>query len=52
MPCAVYQTLQKGDPQKDRPHYPPQEQEAVWERVQLQYAAFLSDWRTDLVGKK
>lgn len=33
-------------------HYPPQEQEAVWERVQLQYAAFLSDWRTDLGGKK
>ena len=33
-------------------HYPPQEQEAVWERVQLQYAALLSDRRTDLGGKK
>ena len=33
-------------------HYPPREQEKVWERVQLKYAEFLSDWRTDLGGKK
>ena len=33
-------------------HYPPQEREDVWERVQRQYAAFLSDWRTDLGGKR
>ena len=33
-------------------HYPEAEREAVWERVQRQYAAFLSDWRTDLGGKK
>ena len=33
-------------------HYPPAEREAVWERVQLKYAGFLSDWRTDLGGKK
>ena len=33
-------------------HYPAAEQEAVWERVQRQYAAFLADWRTDLGGKK
>lgn len=33
-------------------HYPKKEQEAVWERVKLQYQEFLSDWRTDLGGKK
>ena len=33
-------------------HYPAAEQEAVWESVQRQYADFLSDWRTDLGGKK
>ena len=33
-------------------HYPPRERENVWERVQRQYAAFLSDWRTDLGGKR
>ena len=33
-------------------HYPAAEQEAVWECVQRQYADFLSDWRTDLGGKK
>lgn len=33
-------------------HYPLSQQEAVWERVQLQYVDFLKDWRTDLGGKK
>lgn len=33
-------------------HYPPSEWEKVWEAVQTQYAGFLSDWRTDLGGKK
>lgn len=33
-------------------HYPKEERERVWERVQIQYAAFLSDWRTDLGGRK
>ena len=33
-------------------HYPEAEREAVWERVQKQYVQFLSDWRTDLGGKK
>ena len=33
-------------------HYPTEQQEAVWEKVQLQYVEFLSDWRTDLGGKK
>ena len=33
-------------------HYPEARQEAVWERVQRQYAEFLSDWRTDLGGSK
>ena len=33
-------------------HYPATERETVWEKVQRQYADFLSDWRTDLGGKK
>ena len=33
-------------------HYPADEREAVWERVQRQFVEFLSDWRTDLGGKK
>ena len=33
-------------------HYPEAEREAVWEQVQRQYVDFLSDWRTDLGGKR
>ena len=33
-------------------HYPQQEREDVWTRVQTQYADFLKDWRTDLGGRK
>ena len=33
-------------------HYPAAEREATWEKVQRQYIDFLSDWRTDLGGKK
>ena len=33
-------------------HYPPEEREPVWERVQRQYADFLSGWRTDLGGSR
>ena len=33
-------------------HYPGAERKAVWEQVQLRYAELLSDWRTDLGGKK
>lgn len=33
-------------------HYPEDKREVVWERVQQQYVEFLSDWRTDLGGKK
>ena len=33
-------------------HYPEAERETVWEKVQRQYVEFLSDWRTDLGGKK
>ncbi len=33
-------------------HYPAAEREAVWEQVQRQYVDFLSDWRTDLGGRK
>lgn len=33
-------------------HYPEAERDAVWEQVQMQYVAYLSDWRTDLGGRK
>ena len=33
-------------------HYPQQEREAVWERVQRQYADYLAGWRTDLGGRR
>lgn len=33
-------------------HYPESEREGVWENVQKKYVEFLSDWRTDLGGKK
>ena len=33
-------------------HYPAAVQEKVWEMVQKQYVKFLSDWRTDLGGKR
>ena len=33
-------------------HYLEAERETVWEKVQRQYAVFLSGWRTDLGGKK
>mgnify|MGYP007043855863 CR=1 FL=1 len=28
-------------------HYPADEREAVWTRVQIQYENFLADWRTE-----
>ena len=33
-------------------HYPEEEYEPIWERVQGQYVKFLSDWRCDLGGRK
>lgn len=33
-------------------HYPAAQCEEVWTRVQRQFVDFLSDWRTDLGGKK
>ena len=33
-------------------HFPEAERETVWEKVQRQYVDFLSDWRTDLGGKR
>ena len=33
-------------------HYPSPERENIWEQVQRQYVEFLSDWRTDLGGKR
>ncbi len=38
--------------QKIALHYPTENREAVWEKVQRQYVDFISDWRTDLGGKK
>lgn len=51
--CHVLYTkpCKKEIQRKIAAHYPPNERDAVWERVQLQYADFLSDWRTDLGGK-
>lgn len=33
-------------------HFPPEERDSVWERVKLQYAEYLADWRSDLGGRK
>ena len=33
-------------------HYKFDEQEKIWEQIQNKYVEFLSDWRTDLGGKK
>ena len=33
-------------------HYKADEQENVWNRVQLQYVSFLNDWKRDLGGKE
>lgn len=33
-------------------HFPEEEREEVWTRVQLRYVEYLKDWRTDLGGKK
>ena len=33
-------------------YYPTAERETVWERVEQQYVSYLSDWRTELGGKK
>ena len=51
--CHVLYSGRVGEIQaKIALHYPETEREAVWERVQLQYVEFLSDWRTDLGGSK
>ena len=52
-PCAVFKaSCKKEILAKIALHYPEAEREAVWEQVQLRYAELLSDWRTDLGGKK
>lgn len=38
--------------QKIALHYPKEEQNAVWEKVQRQYVQYLKTWRTDLGGKQ
>lgn len=52
--CHVLYTRQckKEIQKKIALHYSPCEREDVWERVQKQYVRFLSDWRTDLGGKR
>lgn len=32
-------------------HYPEDERNAIWEKVQQQYVKYLADWRTDLGGR-
>lgn len=50
---VLYSKACKNEIQKKiAEHYALDERESVWERVQLKYAEFLSDWRTDLGGKK
>ena len=52
--CHVLYTkaCKKEIQEKIARHYPEAEREAVWEKIQLQYVTFLSDWRTDLGGVK
>lgn len=33
-------------------HYPAEQREEIWTKIQMQYVEFLKDWRTDLGGKK
>ena len=33
-------------------HYPDEERDGIWEKVQRQYVDYLSSWRTDLGGKR
>ena len=32
-------------------HYPAEQREDIWKKIQMQYVDFLKDWRTDLGGK-
>ena len=50
--CCIQSLARKKSWRKIALHYPEAEREAVWEQVQLRYAELLSDWRTDLGGKK
>ena len=52
--CHVLYTkpCKKEIQKKIAQHYPPQKRDEIWENVQQKYAAFLSDWRTDLGGSK
>lgn len=50
--CYILNHAKKQIQKKISLHYPPQEQEVVWEQVQQQYVNFLFDWCTDLGGKK
>lgn len=31
-------------------HYPEEQREEIWTKIQMQYVEFLKDWRTDLCG--
>ena len=50
--CCIPGRVKRRYRRKSPCSYPETEREAVWERVQLQYVEFLSDWRTDLGGSK
>ena len=50
--CCIPSPAKKEIRAKIALHYPEAERETVWEKVQQQYAVFLSDWRTDLGGKR
>ncbi len=52
MPCAVFKALQERDTGENRPTLSGSRAGDSMGKVQRQYADFLSDWRTDLGGKK
>ena len=50
--CCIQSLARKKSWRKSPCTIRRREREAVWEQVQLRYAELLSDWRTDLGGKK
>lgn len=50
---ALYtKACEKEIKKKIAQNYPPEEKSEIWEKVQRKFVDFLSDWRTDLGGKK
>ena len=50
--CCIQSLARKKSWRKSPCTIRKQSGETVWEKVQRQYAVYLSDWRTDLGGKK